>query len=154
MTAPDDRGPAGPGPEGPQLSGAEVEEAAARAARIMSEEVPWTPPADDLVELERRHPGFLDRWMAMAEKSVDAAIADQERRTDAQLLDLHELRRSERRAQDLSWLTWFVLVVLTAVFLLVDQEEAAIAFGVAAAVVLLRGIWRPSGRSRGLPPPG
>lgn len=130
-----------------------VEESAVRASRIVSDEVPWTPPTEELAQLEERHPGFVERWMAMTEKSIDAAILDQERRTDAQLLDLHELRRMERRAQDMSWLTWLVLVVATAVFLFTGQEIAAIASGVAAALVLLRGTWRPFQRPRGIAPP-
>lgn len=130
-----------------------VEEASVRASRVVSDEAPWTPPTKELAELEESHPGFVERWLAMTEKSVDAAILDQERRTDAQLLDLHELRKMEGRAQDMSWLTWLVLVVATAVFLFTGQEIAAIASGVAAAFVLLRGTWRPFQRPRGIAPP-
>jgi hypothetical protein len=125
---PDTSGPADPPIEAPeQLAGEER----------------WTPPPAEIMAMDRAYPGFVERWMLMTERGVDAAIRDREARTEAEIADIRELRRLERRTQDRNWWMWFVLTVLTTIFIFSERDLAAVIFGALAVGVMVNAMWRP-----------
>jgi hypothetical protein len=103
----------------------------------------WTPPPTEIMALDRAYPGFVERWMLMTERGVDAVIRDREARTEAEIADLREVRRLERRAQDRNWWMWFVLTVLTTIFIFSERDLAAVIFGALAIGVMVNAMWRP-----------
>jgi hypothetical protein len=103
----------------------------------------WTPPPTEIMALDRAYPGFVERWMLMTERGVDAVIRDREARTEAEIADLREVRRLERRAQDRNWWMWFVLTVLTTIFIFSERDVAAVIFGALAIGVMVNAMWRP-----------
>ncbi|HSK26102.1 MAG TPA: hypothetical protein VK894_04250 [Jiangellales bacterium] len=108
-----------------------------------TDEERWAPPPAEVMAMDRAYPGFVERWMLMTERAVEAHVRDRELRTEAEIADVRELRRLERRSQDRNWWMWFVLTVLTTIFIFTERDVPAVLFGVLAVGVMVTTLWRP-----------
>lgn len=114
------------------------------AGRVPGRDVErWTPPPPELMAMDRAYPGFVERWMLMTERAVEAHVRDRELRTEAEIADRREVRRLERRSQDRNWWMWFVLTVLTTIFIFTERDIPAVLFGAFAVGVMVTTLWRP-----------